>query len=152
MISLAFPKSRIKLGKQEYLIFWKSQGLLSSLQALSRGNTLFVKTWLCIAYGYDEVSQCEKWFSRLLVFHVLWSVLFTLSHYSSKYWYKNSLLLINPWLTKLKPANIPILFSGSTARFVAALRQAVRVDRKWLYTDIKGGIFFGGGLGPSHNK
>ena len=44
LISLAFPKSRIKLGKQGYLIFWKSQGLLLSLQALSRGNSLFVKT------------------------------------------------------------------------------------------------------------
>ena len=44
VISLLFPKSRIKLGKQRYLIFWKSQGPLWSLQALSRGNTLFVKT------------------------------------------------------------------------------------------------------------
>ena len=37
VISLAFPKSGIKLGKQGYLIFWKSQGLLLSLQDLSRG-------------------------------------------------------------------------------------------------------------------
>ena len=42
------------------------------------------------------------------------SVPFVLNHYCSKYWYKNSLLLINPWLRKLKPVNIPILFSRST--------------------------------------
>ena len=43
------------------------------------------------------------------------SVPFVLNHYCSKYWYKSSLLLINPWLRKLKPVNIPILFSRSTA-------------------------------------
>ena len=120
VISLAFPKSRIKLGKQGYLIFWKSQGLLLSLQALSRGNTLFVKTWLYIANGYHDVSQwaypTEKCFSRLVAFPALWSQFLSswiTTAVSSKYWYKSSLLLINSWLRKLKPVNI--LFSRSTA-------------------------------------
>ena len=65
------------------------------------------------------------------------TVPFVLSHYSSKYWYKNSLLLINPWTRKVKPVNIPILLSRSTA-----LRQALRVDRKRLYT-YKRGHFWG---------
>ena len=43
------------------------------------------------------------------------TVPFVLNHYCSKYWHKNSLLLINLWLRKLKPVNIPILFSRSTA-------------------------------------
>ena len=43
------------------------------------------------------------------------SVPFVLNHYCSKYWHKSSLLLINPWLRKLKPVNIHILFSRSTA-------------------------------------
>ena len=43
------------------------------------------------------------------------TVPFVLNHYCSKYWYKSSLLLINPWLRKLKPVDIPILFSRSTA-------------------------------------
>ena len=43
------------------------------------------------------------------------TVPFVLSHYFSKYWYKNSLFLISPWLKKLKPVNIPILFSRLTA-------------------------------------
>ena len=50
---------------------------------------------------------------------------FVMSHYCSKYWHKNSLLIINPWLRKQKPVNIPMMFSRLTA-----LRQAVRVDRK----------------------
>ena len=43
------------------------------------------------------------------------TVPFVLNHYRSKYWYKNSILLINPWLRRLKPVNIPILFSRPTA-------------------------------------
>ena len=73
---------------------------------------------------------------------------FILSHYSSKHWYKNSLLLINPRLRKLKPVNIPILFLGRP-RSVAALRQALGVDRKRLYT-YKGGIL--GGFKPCSLK
>ena len=49
VIKLSFPKSRIKLDKQGYLIFWKSQGPLLILQALSKGNT-FVRTWLSLAH------------------------------------------------------------------------------------------------------
>ena len=51
--------------------------------------------------------------------------LFVLSHYCSKYWYKNSLLLINPWMRELKPVNIPILLLGRT-QSVAALMQALK--------------------------
>ena len=39
------------------------------------------------------------------------TVPFVLSHYFSRYWYKNSLLLINSRLRKLRPVNIRILFS-----------------------------------------
>ena len=36
------------------------------------------------------------------------SVPYVLNHNCSKYWYKSSLLLKNPWMRKLKPVNIPI--------------------------------------------
>ena len=74
------------------------------------------------------------------------TVPFVLSHYSSKYWYKNSLLLINPWPRKLKPVNIPTLLSRPTV----ALRQALWIDRKRLCTYKRG--HFGGGLGLAHYK
>ena len=74
---------------------------------------------------------------------------FFLSHYSSSYWYKNSLLLINPWLRKLKPVNIPILLSVQVIAFwVDCGLCRVRVDRKPLYMYKRG--IFGGGLGPAH--
>ena len=38
-----------------------------------------------------------------------------LTYYSSRYWYRNILLLINPWPRKLKPANIRILLFRLTA-------------------------------------
>ena len=47
-------------------------------------------------------------------------------------WYRNSPLRINPWLRKLRPVNILICFLGRP-RCVAALRRALRVDRKRLY-------------------
>ena len=43
------------------------------------------------------------------------TVSFVLTYYSSRYWYRNILLLINPWPRKLKPANIRILLSRLTA-------------------------------------
>ena len=61
------------------------------------------------------------------------AVPFVVSHYSSKYSYKNSLSLINLWLKKLKPVNIPIFLSRSTGT-----KQALRVDRKRLYTYKRG--------------
>ena len=67
------------------------------------------------------------------------TVPFILSRYSSRYWYKSSLLLINPRLRKLKPVSIRILLSvQGRLQSVAALR----VDQKRLYMYKKG--HFGG--------
>ena len=113
VISSTFPKSRIKLGKQGYLIFWKSQGQLLSLQAVSRGNTLFVKAWLYIANGYDGVSQWAYSWRSVFPFACFPCFMFR----SFRPWVTSPVstgikivfLLINPWPRKLKPVNIPHL-------------------------------------------
>ena len=61
-----------------------------------------------------EPTNGEVIFSFACCSCFMTTVPFVLSHYSSKYWYKSSLLLINPWLRELKPVNILILLSRST--------------------------------------
>ena len=74
------------------------------------------------------------------------TVPFILSHYSSKYWYKNSLLLINPWLRKLKPVTIRILLSVQLSGLTAVC-CSITVDRKRLYMYKKRHFLLGGGGG-----
>ena len=67
------------------------------------------------------------------------TVPFVLSHYSSRHWYKNSLLLINPRLRKLKPVNILILLSVRVIAFwVDCGLCSIKADRKLLYMCKKG--------------
>ena len=118
LITLAFPKSRIKLGKQGIFDFLEKPRPAIELTSSIKGNTLFVKTWLYIANAYHDVSQwAYSWRSdfSFACFSCLWSqfLLFWVTTTIST-GIKNSLLLINPWLRKLKPVNIPNLFSRST--------------------------------------
>ena len=106
VISLPFPKSKSNWACRptfELTSFIKGEYIICKVLA-----DFFLMGTTRSASG---PTHGEEIFSFACFSCFMITVPFILSHCSSRYWYKNSLLLINPRLRKLKRLNICILLS-----------------------------------------